>query len=229
MQLKILSWNIWWDCYFDQVTDFLGFFDADIIGLQEVLPEDKNRDVIDYLTKLGYQHIFSPVVDIQSFKKEAVGNAIFSKYDILMNKTHVLSDLDSRIAIEANIKIENKTLNVFNTHLLHTHQEPSEIQDLQVDNLIHILPAENTIVMGDFNATPKSNAIKKMNKVLKNVTDISSPTWSLYKEGCPVCRVGDLKYCLDYIFVTKDIRTQSFQVENSRGSDHLPISVIVEL
>ncbi|MFA6136053.1 MAG: endonuclease/exonuclease/phosphatase family protein [Candidatus Paceibacterota bacterium] len=231
MQIKILSWNIWWDCQFEQVAEFLNSSNADIIGLQEVSPEDKNRDVIGYLTKLGYQYVFSPIVDIQNkgYKKEPVGNAIFSKFDILKSETHILSEVDSRIAIEADFKIGDKELNVFNVHLLHTHQNPSEIQALQAENLIKILPDKNTVVMGDFNATPESDAIKSMNSVLKNVADDSNPTWSLDEKGCPVCKVGDLKYCLDYIFVSKDIQSHSFKIENPKGSDHLPISVMIEI
>lgn len=222
---------MWWDCDFDQVVSFLDAADADIIGLQEVAPEDKSRDVISYLAKRGYQYVFAPITDIQKkgWKKDPVGNAIFSKYDILKSKVHVLSDEDSRIAVEATIKVGDKTLNVFNTHLLHTHQEPSAIQDLQAEGLLRVLSSTDTIVMGDFNALPESNAVKIMKKSLRDTVDTHRSTWSLNVKGCPVCKIGDLRYCLDYIFVTKDLRTRSFQVENSKASDHLPISVVVEV
>lgn len=231
MKLKILSWNIWWDCDFEQAVKFLDASNADIIGLQEVAPEDKCRDIIGHLTKRGYHYVFAPIVDIQKkgWKNDPVGNAIFSKYDILKNKTHILSDEDGRIAVEATIEIGDRVLNVFDTHLLHTHQEPSVIQDLQATNLLRILPPTNTIVMGDFNALPESNAVEMMSKVLKDTTNVHHPTWSLDVKGCPVCKIGDLRYCLDYIFITKDLQVHSFRVENSKASDHLPISVMVEV
>ena len=53
MHLKILSWNIWINGYFEQITDFLEKADADIIGLQEVEADAPKRDVIGFLTKLG--------------------------------------------------------------------------------------------------------------------------------------------------------------------------------
>lgn len=40
MILKILSWNIWIDGFFDQAAEFLEKSGADIIGLQEVVNDD---------------------------------------------------------------------------------------------------------------------------------------------------------------------------------------------
>lgn len=54
MILKIFSWNIWIDGYFDQVSGFLKKSNADIIGLQEVKGNDPRRDTIGFLNKLGY-------------------------------------------------------------------------------------------------------------------------------------------------------------------------------
>ncbi len=60
MQVKILSWNIWIDSYFDQIKDFLKKCDADIIGLQEVREDDPSRESIKYLDSLGYKYVFAP-------------------------------------------------------------------------------------------------------------------------------------------------------------------------
>lgn len=231
MQLKILSWNIWCDGHFDEIAQFLKSFDADIIGLQEVLPHSKQIPVIDLLVSLGYGHIYVPVLTAHLLNggSEEMGNAIFSRYPIINSKTHILSEEKKRIAIQADIKLSGNILHVFSTHLVHTHQEPSEIQELQVDNLIKILPEDKTIVMGDFNATYDSNAVKKMTEVLKDTDSSKSPTWSVYPEGCMVCKPKKIDTRLDYIFTSRDIKTTSPKVENSRGSDHLPISVLVEI
>ena len=57
----------------------------------------------------------------------------------------------------------------------------------------------------------------------------ATPTWSVYKMGCQVCLIDEVKYKLDYIFTSKNLKTESFEVYESKGSDHLPISTIVEL
>jgi endonuclease/exonuclease/phosphatase family metal-dependent hydrolase len=230
MQIKILSWNIWYDGYFDEISKFLKESNADIIGLQEVVPENKSRDVITFLKKLGYKHAFSAAMEIRNDGR-IMGNAIFSKYEILSSNTYLLSETESRNAVHSEIKIAGKTLNVFCTHLLHTHQEPSEIQELQIENLIKALPRENTILMGDFNATPKSTSIKKISEVLLNTDNSSAITWdaSYAKSICPVCTPKAVKDRLDYIFLSKDLKANSFKIEDSKGSDHLAVSVNIEI
>ncbi len=231
MRLKILSWNIWYDGDLEQVNAFLEQSSADIIGLQEVMRIDGILQLSERLTKkLGYTVVYVPVIQIPKNGKTAeVGNAILSKHPIKNSITHDLSQTDDRIAMEAQVQVENKLLRVFCTHLVHTHQQPSQTQDTQAENLIKVLPKEMTIVMGDFNALPESNAIKKISAVLKNTDAQLLPTWSMYPKGCKTCLPQGIQYKLDNIFVSKDIETQSYRVENSKASDHLPISAVVEL
>jgi len=225
MQLKILSWNIWYDGHFDIISKFLSESDADIVGLQEVVPNDPKRNIIGFMEKLGYQYIVAPVLTIRDGR--IMSNAIFSKYPIISSETYSLSEEKSRNALRTSIKIGDKTLHVFCTHLLHTHQQPSEIQELQVENLIKVLPKEKIILMGDFNATPESNSFKKINKILVNTDSTNKPTWSVYPEGCSECKLRGLDVRLDYIFTTSDIKLKKSEVYQSKGSDHLPISVVV--
>jgi endonuclease/exonuclease/phosphatase family metal-dependent hydrolase len=95
--------------------------------------------------------------------------------------------------------------------------------------LVEKMPAERVIVMGDFNATPESAAIQAMRKVLVDSGPASTPTWSVYPEGCRACNPQAIDTRLDYIFTSKDLKLRSFEVGNSRGSDHRAISAIVEL
>jgi len=229
MKIKIISWNIWVDCNFEQVAKFLKASSADIIGLQEVRTDDKNRDVISFLSSLGYDYVYALV---QKWKqpKFNFGPAIFSKYPIKEEQTYMLSKTDERVAVEADIDINGKVLHIFNTHLIHTHQQPSDIQDEQGDNLIKLLPSEQTIVMGDFNATPESEVIKKMRGVMKDTCMTSAPTLNASLFDCPGCdqkTISDTR--LDYIFTTKDISVESFKVEKSKASDHLPVLTVIDI
>lgn len=224
MILKILSWNVWVDGYFNQISEFLMMANADIIGLQEVKANDPTRNFIEYLSKLGYHFVFTPAQ--KSWRKEEdykFGPAIFSKYPILRTKTYVLSEINNYVMIGADIQIEDKILHVFSTQLLHTHQKESEEQVEQVANIIKVLPRDKVIVMGDFNATPDSQAIKNMKKLLVDTDSTNTPTWSVYPEGCHLCLPQKIDIRLDYIFTSKDITVKSFKAEDSRGSDHLPI------
>ena len=228
MQLKILSWNIWCDGDFEKVSSFLGACRADVIGLQEVVPGDRNRDIVSFLSTLGYEHSVAPIGAV--FKDgRMITTAIFSRYPILTAKMHMLSEESRRQAAEARIKVGNITLRVFSFHLLHTHQKESSVQNLQIENLIKVLPKGKAIVMGDFNATPEVTPIKRMREVLIDTDSASTPTLNSHIFDCQECDRKLLdKTRLDYIFVSKDLKIHSFKVEKAQGSDHLPISVVVE-
>ena len=229
MKIKVLSWNIWIQGDFAKISFFLKEASADIIGLQEVKDDDPERDVIGYLQNLGYEYVFAPVKHVWKEKIYNDGPAIFSKYPIKNNKKYILSEEDRRGAARADIQINDKQLHVFNTHLVHTHQQPSAIQDKQAENLVKLVPQEKSILMGDFNALPDSNAVKIVNKAFINTDPDLLPTWGIYPEGCLACNPKGVNYKLDFIFTSKDLKTKDYKVEESKASDHLPISVLVEL
>jgi endonuclease/exonuclease/phosphatase family metal-dependent hydrolase len=229
MKIKILSWNIWVDGHFDEITRFIKNSNADIICLQEVKDNDSERDTIGLLEKLGYNYAFASTLQTWDGRKYKQGPAVFSKFTIKNSKTYMLSEENVRVAVRADINVGDQTLHVFSTHLIHTHQKPSEIQEEQARNLIELIPNESSILAGDFNATPESEAIKLLNSVFVDTDKTSSPTWSVYKAGCELCSLNKITIRLDYIFTTKDVGSSSFAVGQSRGSDHLPISTIIEV
>lgn len=231
MQLKVLSWNIWFSGDLKKVNEFLENSDADIIGLQEVMMIDHKMQLSPLLTtELGYKYVYATTFQypIKGVLTD-IGNVILSKYPIISSKVHNLSEKENRVAVQADVKVENSVIHVFCTHLIHTHQKPSEIQDLQATNLVKVVSPEKTVVMGDFNCLPDSNAIKIVAQSLKNTDIHSHPTWSVYPQGCEGCLPKGVIYKLDNIFVSRDIISSSFKVEKSLASDHLPISAVIEV
>ncbi len=230
MQAKILSWNIWVDNHFDQVKGFLLKSNADIIGLQEVREGDPSRDTVNFLEKLGFNYIFSPIIKNWDGEVWNFGPAIFTKHQIISTNTFILTENeDNRTLVQADIKIGDRLVHIFCTHLTHTHQQDSDIQLQQVKDLLVHIPDEKSVLMGDFNAVPDSKTIMKVKVVLIDADVNNEPTWSVYPKGCPTCNPQKIDIKLDYIFTTKDIKTNSYKVESAKGSDHLPISVVVEL
>jgi len=227
--MKILSWNIWVDCHFEELKCFLSESNVDIIGLQEVKDDDPERDVIGFLKKLGYEYVFAKTEQIWNGKVYRHGPAVFSKFPIVNSKTYLIDKEDERAFARADVKVDDRILHIFSTHLIHTHQKPSKQQEAQVNELIKQLPKDNVIMMGDFNATPESEAIKKMREVLVDTGKDSDLTWSVYPEGCPACNPQSIDARLDYIFISKDIKSKNFKVEESTASDHLPISVEIDM
>lgn len=231
MKLKILSWNIWNEGRFDLVKEFLKNQDADIIGLQEVLFDDPTRDVVGFLKGLGYEFISSPGASwLEDGKRITINNAVFSRHKIVGQQVHELTQENQRTAIEAVIELPGgREVHVFSVHLLHTHQKPNKVQETQADKLISVLPEKRAILMGDFNSTPESYAVRKISEKLINSDPSNQPTWSVYPEGCHVCKPDKIDIRLDYIFASQDIKIFSPKVESSKASDHLPISAIAEV
>ena len=230
MELKIVSWNIWVDGFLQKWKDFLQTANADILGLQEVKDDDKQRDIIKVLTELGYEYTFARTEQVWDGKLYKHGPAIFSKFPIINSEKIQLEQGDNeRAAVYAQINVNGITLHVFSTHLIHTHQQPSKQQETQTKKLIARLPTNHVIVMGDFNATPESSSIQAMKKILVDADSSLLPTWSVYPAGCFKCNPQAIDTKLDYIFVSEDLKANLFEVGHSDGSDHLPISVKVTL
>lgn len=228
MKIKILSWNIWVDCDMEKLKTFLKEADADIVGLQEVRENDAERDVVSFMSGLGYKNVFAPE---QKWGDPAFrfGPAIFSRFDIVRSTVHRLSEQDPRFAIEAVVAAGETHLNVFSTHLSHTHQQFSDVQNTQATTLADIAPKEKTLIMGDLNATPGSEPVKILSSAFVNTDPSNAPTWSVYPEGCPKCLPQAIDTRLDYIFASKDLLFSDATVGRSEASDHLPIFVTVEL
>lgn len=212
------------------MASFLDKEDADIIALQEVEDGNPKFDIIKHLKNAGYKYTYASTMHSKKKGKPfTFGPAIFSKYEIAGSRAYPLSQKANGSAVRTDIKVGERVLHVFSTHLLHTHQKESAEQQGQAKKLIGLAPKERTIVMGDFNALPDSKVISSIKEYYNDTDANSNPTWSMYRLGCPRCLVGNVKHKLDYIFTSKDIKTDSFKVGESKGSDHLPISVNIEI
>ncbi len=239
MKLKILSWNIWGGQHLPEIFELLEREKPDMIGLQEVVEDldGSNNTAKTIAEKLGYEWFFHPTYEVDTGRLYhlleprivRMGNAILSKTKIAKTEVHQLSEEKGRFAVGAIIPLGGREFRFYSTHLKHTHQKPEELQDIQAQALAGIMPKENTVLMGDLNATPESNPVKIMSAVMKNTDYQLKPTWSVYPEGCPICKPQGLDTRLDYIFVSNDLSTDSFTVYDSKGSDHLPVSVIIEI
>lgn len=233
MTVKVVSWNIWFGKHYHDIIKHLKRAEADIIGLQEVIQDlDGKHNTAENIAKeLGYHWKYQETTQVElEGKTVSWGNAVLSKYPITNTHLHELPEGENKkTALETTIDIDGKTLKVVSTHLLHTHQQPSELQDKQAQKVVEIMPSEKAIVMGDFNATPESNAIKIVSESLHNTDTQLDPTAFMYIDGCTVCKIDEATLRLDYIFATKDLIVHSFETDYSKGSDHLPIATTFEL
>lgn len=78
-----------------------------------------------------------------------------------------------------------------------------------------------------------------MHSILVSLGGLSKPLFESEPEGSHpsesktsqvnILKPQGLLYRLDYVFTSYDIKTSSFKVEKTKGSDHLPVSTIIEI
>lgn len=244
MKIKLLSWNIWHGKYLKEVIEFLKKADADIIALQEVVEteEPKKENQAEIIAQaLGYNFVFFKAFTTERHHPSySQGNAILTKFKIKESKGVFLSDLshyrgnaetEPRIALETHLEIAGEKLQVINTHLAYSHElKPSEMRHRQLNKLLTLIDKEKAVLMGDFNSTPETEVIKKVEEVLVNADPKSNqPTWSVFENEYHGFKVKGLEYRIDYIFVSPDISVETFKIEDTKASDHLPVSSIIEV
>ncbi len=226
MRIRVLSWNIWMGKYLPKIIDLLKREYPDIIALQEVVQNpDGTENTAERIAKaLGYHWVFANVMRVP-FGDTPLdwGEAVLSKYDIVSSVKHDLLTAHKRIALQADIRVGTATIHAVSTHIIHSHQQPSEEQQEQVDQLCGAVPKDHTVIMGDFNAVPESETIHIMKKSLVDADPANQPTWCVYPDGCKECKLGEVKHRLDYLFTTPDLSASDYRAISSDGSDHLPI------
>ncbi|MCM1504860.1 MAG: endonuclease/exonuclease/phosphatase family protein [Muribaculum sp.] len=241
-----------WQYRKDRAANAIKFYDADILGTQEVLKnqlDDLNERLPQY-TSIG--------VGREDGKEEGEYSALFYKtdrFDNLESGTFWLSETpDSagslgwdaacvRVATWARLKdkASQRTLFVLNTHLDHVgataRHESIKLILSKIDQLSDGAPV---IVTGDFNSSPEEDVIKQITDSatpghLTHSHDIAKlvygPAWSLHF-------FGEIPYedrpLIDYVFVRGDIDVERYGVlaetdSYSYLSDHAPILTTITL
>lgn len=231
--MKVMTWNIWGGKHLDGVIDLIRRESPDIIALQEAtLREGINTaEVIGDM--LGYNVQFCETFTTDRHTPPyTLGNAILSKLPYAQTSCTFLSTKDQyegsaatepRNAAIATISVGNKHLTIIGTHLGFSEKwRESSFRQSQLHNLLKLIPENNCILMGDFNALPASTVVNKLSSVLVNTDPLMTQS-----------SMTDLKdeqktqYRIDYIFVSKDVGFTDFKIIETDASDHRPLVAII--
>ncbi|MCD9185186.1 MAG: endonuclease/exonuclease/phosphatase family protein [Pyrinomonadaceae bacterium] len=256
--LKVMTYNIRLDLASDKDNawnnrkDFfisqMKFYEPDIFGVQEALPNQIN----DLTANLpAYSHI--GIGRDEGGKGEA--SAIFFKrnrFKVSGENTFWLSETPEKsskswdaayprictFGLFKDLKTK-KTFRVFNTHLDHVGEVA---RTRGIEMILAKIRAVNTkdypvFFMGDFNSEPDTERIKNLKKAMTDSRDASesepfgpSGSFNGFKFNEPVTRL------IDYIFIdnSKRIRIKKYAVLSDSmnlhfPSDHFPIFVEAEI
>ena len=252
--LKLMTYNIRLDVEGDGennwshrkefFTSQIQFYEPDIFGIQEALP----NQVIDITSALStYNHIG---IGRDGINKGESSNIYYKKdrFEVLKNNTFWLSETPDVISKGWDAALNRictyglfkdlKTKNVFwvfNTHLDHKGELAKTNAILLILSKINSLNINKYPVffMGDFNSNPSEERIISLKKVMLDTRDIAAEkpfgptgTFNGFKHNEPVTEL------IDYIFLSKNsnFKVQKFAIlSDSKDlkypSDHLPVYI----
>ena len=209
---------------------------VDFACMQEAVEYDgQSLGLISSFHKIGNslgldEQFFSKLISIKFGDKElAFGNVIYSRVPFTQASTIFtrgeykndfnfdVDDYNIRAFQHAQVEINGKKLNLLNHHGHHidSHKLGDNETMRQVKQIIeYIKSLEGYVILcGDFNLSPESDSIKLIDKYLANLSTLYSlkTTRSKLTYKNEVC---------DYIFVSRDIKINSFVMDETIISDH---------
>lgn len=250
MQIRILQWNILFKEKIENIVKLLGKLDLDIFCLQELEIDNKafNPDIYDpaafIAEKLGFNYYFERAYTYDdSDESEAIGNGIFTKHKIVDTRSFFTQEPGSnpaiasdhgRIYIETDIDLgKNKILNVGTAHLAYVPRfEITDQKRQEVDRLVQGIKnkKDNYVLTGDLNSTPDSYTISELEKYFVSAgPSYDQPTWTTKPFEMQGFIEDKLRWRLDYVFATKDVKVVSSEIVDTQYSDHLPVLVTIEV
>ncbi len=252
MLLKLLQLNCESGRFLDELTEYIKKNDFDIVNLQEVSSKTLNKyhtdlDLFKELKKrLGFKGELTKTISANDediyfgnatlFKpefslvdKNVVWLKPFAKYSELP-KDH-FEDLP-RNALHLTLLNENKKFNIINTHLAWGITPLDEQYKVdQANILFNYLKTVSTpfILTGDFNVTPQTQVIRKFNSIARNLTVENKIKNTLNAQTHRVEELFPPGLAVDYVFVTRNLKINSFEVVEEKLSDHLGLKVELEI
>ncbi len=223
----------------DNVKALVKFHDADILCVQEALPEqfdalleNSNFDVVGVGREDGKRKgEFSAVYfDKDRFTKKDGGTFWLSETPNVPSKgwDAALNRVCSWVRLYDNSN--KKEFLVFNTHYDHVGVKARiESAKLIKQKIQEIAPKLPVVFTGDLNVTPETEAIATIKSFLIDAKEITlEPAYGPNGTFNAFDFNSDLKNRIDYIFVNKGFKVQKFAVlsdskDKKYPSDHLPV------
>lgn len=259
--INVMSYNIRYDNPEDSLNNWafrkdraanaIRFYDADIVGTQEVL----HNQLVDLQERLPEYDVIG--VGREDGKEKGEYSALWYKkerFELLDSGYFWLSENPEevgskgwdgaceRIASWAKLqdKASGKKFFALNTHLDHVGVVARrEGISLILDKVKELSEGEAVIVTGDFNSTPESDVIKHVTdpSLPEHLTDARSISPIIYGPSWSFHDFGEIPYehrpLLDYVFVRNGLEVVRYgvlaEMENTAFlSDHAPVLVTVK-
>lgn len=219
-----------------RIAEVIASCRPDIVALQEVDVGRRRSGGVDQADQiareLGMQMHFHPAFHVL---EERYGDAILTAHPSRIVRAENLPGLqhypglEARGALWATVELEGRELQVVNAHIgLLAWERKIQVQALLGPRWVgNEACRDPVILLGDFNAVPRSRAYRRMAERLRDAQRVSrNIVRTTFPARLPVMR-------LDHIFVSPSIhvlRTEVLRTPLARiASDHLPLVMEFEL
>jgi len=234
VQLKVITYNIMSCREYKNIKNIDAMLAAsvlkkenpDIIGLNEVhgAGGEFGAQTVEICKELGYDYCyFCPALFLNG---SYYGNALISRYPIISAERIMIEDpavkdedayYETRCLIKAKIDV-GEVINVYITHFGLAKAEKKNA----VKALLDSLNGEKNVFMGDLNVMPDSEFLLPIREILNDTAEVSDKSNVTFPSDNPTMKI-------DYIFVSKDIKTLSAGVIDAVTSDHRPYYAEIEI
>jgi endonuclease/exonuclease/phosphatase (EEP) superfamily protein YafD len=220
---KVLTFNVWNRNIAPAMTaEQILRTDADLVGLVE----DKGN-LRPELPRLSETYPYEAECD----QDRMDGCIIYSKKPILAHGTLARAPYGVAMLWVRIIAPDRKPMTICLVHLAHpTPPRPQALQRDAVVQMLSELPKNETILMGDFNSTPWSFAMQRLDHDLKPLTrrTHSIYTWPAHLLGINV-QIPFPLLPIDHIYASPNMATQAVERLARSGSDHYGVLAIFSL
>jgi endonuclease/exonuclease/phosphatase family metal-dependent hydrolase len=208
----------------------------DIVALQELDVRRARTGGVDQAhaiaEELGMRMHFHPALCVL---EEMYGDAILTPHSSRLMRAGALPSLARRPLLEPRgalwvaVEINGVWLNLVNTHLgLSARERKAQVEALLGPEWLgNPLCRDPVVLLGDFNAVPRSSAYRRLASRLRDAAHAgpnqrAKPTFPAY---LPVLRI-------DHVFVSQSVRVLDVSVPRTSlmraASDHLPLWIDIE-
>jgi len=211
-----------------------------------------SKDIIDITSPELTQSFFAPVWVLSKFEKTnfhgkkhflidlggkaEFGNYVKTKFEIVRGQnifiqnhfTYVTDwskwpDEDCRAVQVVDLDLNGKKLRLLNYHGIWSKDKKGNDKTKTACEAIKAVALETTypvIITGDFNLFPDTESISVFQPELRNLAnEFNIKTTRRFTNELS----GKSRNVVDYIFVSKGVKVNNFQVLNNNVSDHLPL------
>ena len=236
---RLLTWNVHrcvgrdGKCSPERIARIIAEQNPDIVALQELDVRRSRTGRVDQAEviarTLGMTHHFHPAYRVM---EEAYGDAILTARPSRMVKGGALpgvgplSGFEPRGAVWASVHVSGVEVQIVNTHLgLRGHERIVQVETLLGHDWIGGPNCrEPVILLGDFNAVPRSRVYARLTRGLRDAQCIGQrrKPQATFPARLPFLR-------LDHVFVSKSVdvsRAETLRTREARmASDHLALVV----